>query len=51
MVDELRREQKQNMELRKLRDKIEGIIYLLDIYSKTCLEQPLKKKTKIGFQD
>ena len=21
------------------------------IYSKTCIKQPLKKKTKIGFQD
>ena len=23
----------------------------LDLYSKTCLKQPLKKKTKIDFQD
>ena len=25
--------------------------YEFSIYSKTCLKRPLKKKTKIGFQD
>ena len=28
-----------------------NIQFWLSMYSKTCLKQPLKKKTKIGFQD
>ena len=28
-----------------------NIVTLVNVYSKTCLKRPLKKKTKIGFQD
>ena len=38
-----------NHENKKLQKKVD--LQYFDICSQTCLKQPLKKKTKIGFQD
>ena len=32
-------------------DAVQIRVYIVCFYSKTCLKWPLKKKTKIGFQD
>ena len=31
--------------------KMQFLCFTLAVYSKTCLKRPLKKDTKIGFQD